>query len=61
MNLPTEFQVHKKATGACSFCGRDKDGYVVTCAKGTMIEAFLCKADFDRMMDARTKSQPTQP
>ncbi|HEX3152323.1 MAG TPA: hypothetical protein VHR66_29890 [Gemmataceae bacterium] len=60
MPLPTEFHMHKRDTRVCSYCGKDKDGYVVTCTKGTMTETFLCKADFDRMMATRSNSQPTQ-
>jgi hypothetical protein len=52
--------MHKRDTRVCSYCGKDKDGYVVTCTKGTMTETFLCKADFDRMMATRSNSQPTQ-
>lgn len=60
--MPTEFHVHRAEVGTCSFCGKeDKKGYVVTCAKGTMAEAFVCVKDFERLMDARSKAKAVTP
>jgi hypothetical protein len=55
-----EFTVHRYEVGTCSFCSKDeKEGFVVTCLRGTMQESLLCVSDFKKLLKARKAAKPT--
>jgi hypothetical protein len=54
-----EFTVHRYEVGTCSFCSKDeKEGFIVTCLRGTMQEALVCLSDFKKLLKARKPAKP---
>lgn len=59
--LPIHFLTHGRSTGPCGYCGKDKAGFIVTCAKGTLTAVLICDRDFARLSEVRSKQEGPVP